>query len=181
MRGFRKPLVVLTPKAHLRGSVCVSPVADLTSGSFREVLDDPRFEARGSKKRVKRVILCSGKVYYDLIERREQTGREDLAIVRLEQLYPLHVDLLKSVLQTYPKEIETLWVQEEPRNMGAWGHVFITLNLAEGWELPCVSRHPSSTPATGSHSRHKAQLDELLSDAVAPLPAGAVAEHAGAH
>ncbi len=181
MRTFRKPLVVMSPKSLLRFPACTSQTADLTSGSFQEVLDDPQFAGKGTKKRARRVILCSGKVYYDLVARREATGRDDLSILRLEQIYPLHVELLKSILHSYPKELELVWVQEEPQNMGAWGHVFITLNLAEGWELPYIGRPASATPATGSHAMHAVQLDDFLSDAVAPLPTGAKAVHAGAH
>jgi 2-oxoglutarate dehydrogenase E1 component len=178
---FRKPLIVMTPKSLLRLPVCTSRVAELVTGSFQEVLDDPMFAPKGAKKQVKRIILCSGKVYYDLAARREETSRGDVAIVRVEMLYPLNIDRLQEVLSSYPKGVELVWVQEEPKNMGAWGHMFLTLNEALGWELPYIGRPVSSSPATGSPSKHLQQLDEFLSDAIAPLPAGAAKAPVGAH
>ena len=186
-RRFRKPLVVMTPKSLLRLPAAASRVEELVKGSFQEVLDDPKFIAGGSaaRKKVQRVLLCSGKVYYDLINRRQQAGREDLAIVRLEQLYPLHTDRLREVIDSYPKGSEVVWCQEEPKNMGAYS--FVAGQLAEtlGWELPYTGRPAAATPATGSHHKHDEQLEEFLNDAVGPLapssPGAADAAHAAAH
>jgi len=178
-RRFRKPLIVMTPKSLLRNPVAASRPEELMRGTFAEIIDDPTFISadKGRKKDVKRVILCSGKVYYDLVARREEIGREDLAIVRLEQLYPLHTQLLHDIIATYPKEVELVWVQEEPKNAGAYS--FIYMNLAEtfGWELPYIGRDDSATPATGSLSRHAHQLDVFLTDAVGPSTKPVVASH----
>ena len=112
------------------------------------------------------MVLCSGKVYYDLVNRRTDVGREDLAIIRLEQLYPLHFDRLREVIETYPKDVELVWVQEEPKNMGAYAHVYMNLAEQFGWELPYIGRPVSASPATGSPSKHAEQFDEFLTDAV---------------
>lgn len=166
-RSFRKPLVVMSPKSLLRASHATSRVEELTSGTFREVLDDPMFEG-ASKSGVKQVILCSGKVYYDLVARRRETGRQDLAVVRVEQLYPLHTDMLSAVVQTYPKGARVVWCQEEPKNAGAFQYMFMTLSEQFGWELAYCGRAESATPATGSHHHHHEELDEFLTDAVGP-------------
>ena len=175
-RSFRKPLVVMSPKSLLRAPHATSRVEELTSGTFREILDDPMFEGAG-KSGVKRVILCSGKVYYDLIARRKETGRQDLAVVRVEQLYPLHTDLLRSVVQSYPKGAEVVWCQEEPKNAGAFQYMFMALSEQFGWELPYCGRAASATPATGSHHHHHEELDEFLTDAVGPKADAKVASH----
>ncbi len=176
-RSFRKPLVVASPKSLLRAPHAASRVAELTSGTFMEVLDDPMFAGQ-AKTGVKRVILCSGKVYYDLVARRKDTGRTDLAIVRIEQLYPLHTDLLKKITSSYPKDAEVVWCQEEPKNMGAYQYMFMTLSEQFGWELPYCGRPASATPATGSHHHHAVELEEFLTDAVG---AKSGAAKAGAH
>lgn len=166
-RNFRKPLVVLTPKGLLRAKHAASRVEELTQGTFREIIDDPAFVSR-PRAGVKQVILCSGKVYYDLAARRQELGRNDLAIIRVEQLYPLHTEALRKVLSSYPKDVKVVWCQEEPRNMGAYAHMFLTLNEEFGWDLAYCGRPASATPATGSHHRHNVELEEFLSDAVGP-------------
>ena len=166
-RPFRKPLVVFSPKSLLRAPHAASRVSEFTSGGFREIIDDPAYAGAGAQRTgVKRVILCSGKVYFDLVNRRTELGRTDLAIVRVEQLYPLHTELLKQIISSYPKDAEVVWCQEEPKNMGAYQHMFCTLNEELGWELPYCGRPASATPATGSHHRHQEELEEFLSDAV---------------
>ncbi|MBN8644331.1 MAG: 2-oxoglutarate dehydrogenase E1 component [Planctomycetes bacterium] len=168
-RAFRKPLVVFTPKSLLRAPFAASRVADLASGTFKEVIDDPMFAAGAApqpRAAVKRVILCSGKVYYDLAARRAELNKHDTAIVRVEQLYPLHVDALQETLSAYPKDAEVVWCQEEPKNMGAYQHMFVTLNEHLGWELPYCGRPAAATPATGSHHRHAEELEAFLTDAV---------------
>ena len=166
-RTFRKPLIVMTPKSLLRLPAAASRIADLADGAFHEILDDPAYAPGGlPRKAVKRVVLCSGKVYYDLVNRRTDVGREDLAIIRLEQLYPLHFDRLREVIETYPKDVELVWVQEEPKNMGAYAHVYMNLAEQFGWELPYIGRPVSASPATGSPSKHAEQFDEFLTDAV---------------
>ena len=172
LRRFRKPLIVMSPKSLLRHPKCVSTVADLSDGSFHEIFDDPAFagDAEPRKKKVKRLLLCSGKVYYDLAERREATGAEDVAIVRLEQVYPLHAELLEDIVTSYPGA-ELFWVQEEPQNMGAWGHVALSVKQLFGWDLPFIGRRASASPATGSPRKHAEQLDRFLTEAVGPAPA----------
>ncbi|MBL0927340.1 MAG: 2-oxoglutarate dehydrogenase E1 component [Phycisphaerales bacterium] len=172
-RSFRKPLVVMTPKSLLRAPFAASRVAELMSGTFQEIIDDPALaksaDPRAARSKVRRVILCSGKVYYDLAERRAALKRDDLAIVRVEQLYPLHTALLGEIMKGYPKDVEVVWVQEEPKNMGGYQHVFMTLFEEWGWQLPYVGRPASATPATGSPRKHFEQLQEFLADAVGAL------------
>lgn len=167
-RAFRKPLIVLTPKSMLRTPT--SHISELTSGSFREVMDDPRFVGGASRRDVKRVLLCSGKVYFDLAERRDELRREDVAIVRVEQMYPVHGDLLRQVLSAYPPGVEIVYVQEEPRNAGAY--LFMADAMAQlGLPTPAyIGRDASASPAVGSKSRHKLEQEAILEKAVGPKP-----------
>src|SRR5262249_42313315 len=148
-REFRKPLVLMTPKSLLRDKACVSPVAELVEGRFHEVLDDAAVEPG----RIRRVVLCSGKVYYDLV--RERAAREvgDVAVVRLEQLYPFPEEQLNRVLSRYRKAREWVWAQEESQNNGGWFFVEPRLR-AMSHELAYVGRDASASPATGSHQVH---------------------------
>jgi len=174
-RPFRKPLVLMTPKSLLRLPACRSTIAELTTREgFQEVIDDKRFVAEPKKRpKVTRVLFCTGKVFYDLQERREKTGRDDVAIVRVEQLYPLNQAKLKAVRESYPADAELMWVQEEPKNMGAAGHMFISCRDAFDWDLSYAGRPFSGTPATGSPKMHAKQLDEFLTRAIGPLgPSG---------
>ncbi len=169
LRRWRKPLVVMSPKSLLRHPAAISPLAELTGGGFRKVMTDDLPEPG----RVRRVVLCSGKIYYDLAERREQVGAE-VALVRLEQLYPLPTDELRAALAGYPDGTETLWVQEEPENMGAWR--FIRRHLGERLfdRLPLrgVFRPESASPATGSANAHRQEQEELVSKALNIAPNG---------
>ena len=171
MRPFRKPLVIMTPKSLLRSADAACTVDDLTSGTFREIIDDPKFAntSAADKKKVKRLILCTGKVYYDLAKRRDESGRDDVAVVRMEQVYPIHDEMLEGIVNSYPGA-ELVWCQEEPKNMGAWGHVRLHLSEKFGWELPYHGRQASASPATGSPTQHAYELDRFLTEAVAPLP-----------
>jgi len=180
LRPFRKPLIVMTPKSLLRLPAATSRVSELVAGTYQDILDDPLYSSAPEKRRgVKRVILCTGKVYYDLIARRELCEREDLAVIRLEQLYPLNLELLKQTIAAYPRDVELVWVQEEPRNMGAYAFMYMNLVEQFGWELPYIGRPASATPATGSPTRHKVELEEFLTDAVG-VPVRAPTEPAGA-
>jgi 2-oxoglutarate dehydrogenase E1 component len=158
---FRKPLVLMAPKSLLRHPLCVSPVKDIQDGTgFQELIDDPLFSKKGAKK-PRKVLFCSGKVYYDLYERREQNNIGDVALVRVEQLYPLSRKQWDAALKRY-KGIPHVWVQEEPANMGAW--TFILTHLPEvKWTL--VSRKASASPATGYKKKHDRQQEELLEQA----------------
>jgi 2-oxoglutarate dehydrogenase E1 component len=171
-RPFRKPLIVMSPKSLLRRPEATSRLDELTTGSFREIIDDPRYDIEGAdRKQVKRVIYCTGKVYYDLAERREENGRKDVALVRVEQLYPLHAERLAGVNDSYPARAERVWVQEEPRNAGAFLDFTNRAQQLLDWEpLPYIGRMASATPATGSKKQHLKEQDELLTDAIGPAP-----------
>jgi 2-oxoglutarate dehydrogenase E1 component len=155
--SFRKPLVVMSPKSMLRNPLCVSPVEDFTSGRFQEVLGDGFADA----KKVKRVLLCSGKVYYDLLEEQQQSDRKDVAIVRLEQLHPFPKKQLAAELAKYPKA-KIYWVQEEPENMGYWNYMvrFMRRELED-----VVARKPSASPATGYNKVHVKEQKEIVARA----------------
>ena len=155
-RTFRKPLVVMTPKSLLRHPQAVSPVSEFTTGAFREVIDDAAADPRA----VKRVVVCTGKVYYDLLAKQAAAKRTDTALVRLEQLYPWPAEQLKAVLDRYPNAA-VAWAQEEPHNMGGWFFVeprFRDLGRPAGY----VGRDPSASPATGSHYVHEHEQKDLV-------------------
>ena len=141
-RDFRKPLIVMTPKSLLRHKLAVSPVDHLTVGHFHDVLDDP-----AAPDRVRRVLLCSGKVYYDLVAKRAEVGSQrEIAIVRIEQLYPWPAEQLKGVLERYKSAREWVWVQEESQNMGAWTFVSPRLHELMGQQCQYVGRDASASP-----------------------------------
>ena len=161
-RPWRKPLVVFTPKWLLRFAEAASTLDELATGSFHRVLSDDTV----SPNKVKRILLCSGKVYYDLASERRKRKRDDVAIVRLEQLYPLS-DALTTALAPYAAGTPVVWVQEEPRNMGAW--YFLNARRAEIFgarhPLALVSREESASPATGSTAAHALEQAMLLARA----------------
>ncbi len=159
-RPFRKPLVVMSPKSLLRHKRCISNVDELSKGGFQEVIDDANTVAA---TKVKRVLFCSGKIYYDLLEKKEADNRKDVAIVRLEQLYPLPAKQLDNVVEKY-KNAELCWVQEEPSNMGAWAYV---LSRYHQVGLKRISRGPSASPATGFKKIHLQEQKELVDQAFA--------------
>jgi 2-oxoglutarate dehydrogenase E1 component len=165
-RRWRKPLVVMTPKSLLRHPRAVSPLADLAQGGFRRVLADHS----GRAGEVRRVLVCSGKVYYELAERREAEQRTDVALVRLEQLYPLRERDLADAVAPYPARAPAVWVQEEPANMGAWGYLLARFgdSLPGGRPLSAVCRPPSASPAVGSAAAHKREQARLLAEALGP-------------
>ncbi len=165
-RPFRKPLVVMTPKSLLRHRACVSPVREFTHGRFQEILDDTSVEAA----QVRRVVLCSGKIYYDLAQAREQKKISHVALIRMEQLYPWHEEAIGALLQRFPREAETVWVQEESQNMGAWHFVEPRLR-ALGYPVAYIGRDASASPATGSrqiHLREQAEVVEYALSGAAP-------------
>ncbi|MCB0553707.1 MAG: 2-oxoglutarate dehydrogenase E1 component [Phaeodactylibacter sp.] len=163
-RPFRKPLIVMSPKSLLRHPECVSPKEDFEAGSrFQEVYDDPLVGPRSGKK-VNRLLLCSGKVYYDLLEKKRNEKREDIAIVRLEQLYPLPATQLKEVFSRYPNA-EPVWVQEEPSNMGAWqymNNIFLNEDIGLDVKLSYVARKSGASPATGFKKVHDEQQANIV-------------------
>ncbi len=166
-RNFRKPLILMTPKSLLRHKQAVSPVEDLIQGRFREVIDDAV-----EPDRVRRVVFCSGKVYYDLLDRREKAGKaREVALVRLEQLYPWPADALKAASGRYRSAREWVWAQEESQNMGAWTFAAPRLQELTGHPFEYVGRDASASPATGSHAVHDREQQELVEAAIgAPIP-----------
>jgi 2-oxoglutarate dehydrogenase E1 component len=165
LRPWRKPLVVMTPKSILRNTEATSALADLSQGTFRRVIPD----AHGREAKASRVLLCTGKVYYDLERERLKQRREDVAILRLEQLYPLHMELLEQALARCAPGIQAHWVQEEPENMGAWPflHPLLGERLLGRYPVQCICRPASASPATGSHNSHKQEQAELIHRAFA--------------
>jgi 2-oxoglutarate dehydrogenase E1 component len=163
LRAWRKPLAVMTPKSLLRHPKAVSSLDDLTQGRFQRILPD----ATVSAEAVKRILLCTGKIYYDLVEHREETKRNDVAIIRVEQLYPLRHASLDRALQAYRAGTPAFWVQEEPANMGAWNFMRIHFGgkLFDRFPLEGIARPVSATPATGSAKRHKQEQTEIFQHA----------------
>ncbi|MBV2362674.1 multifunctional oxoglutarate decarboxylase/oxoglutarate dehydrogenase thiamine pyrophosphate-binding subunit/dihydrolipoyllysine-residue succinyltransferase subunit [Streptomonospora nanhaiensis] len=162
---YRRPLIVFTTKVMLRLKAATSPVSDFTSGAFQPVIPDP---SGVDPKAVRRVVLCSGKVYYELAAARQRTGDTTTALVRVERLYPLPIDEIRQVLSAYPNAGEVLWVQEEPANMGAWP--FVALVFSEQLDRPFtrVSRPASSAPAAGSGKRHDVEQQALINTVFPP-------------
>jgi len=152
-REFRKPLIIFTPKSLLRNPKCVSPLTDFTEGSFQELIDD----SYADEKKVKRVLFCSGKVYYDLLDKQQADQRKDVAIVRIEQLYPTPIQAMAKIKAKYAKATEFIWVQEEPENMGAWPYLCRKFRTDEVLKLDVISRNESSSTATGFAKQHAAQ------------------------
>ncbi|MBK8443480.1 MAG: 2-oxoglutarate dehydrogenase E1 component [Sphingobacteriales bacterium] len=155
---FRKPLVVMSPKSLLRHPRCVSPVAAFTTGHFKEVIDDTQTVAAA---KVKRILLCSGKLYYELLDYKEQNKRNDIALVRLEQLYPLPAKQLNEIVKKY-KNAEVVWVQEEPENMGAWWYLRNTYREAA---LRAITRKRSASTATGFKKLHQKEQEAIINKA----------------
>jgi 2-oxoglutarate dehydrogenase E1 component len=159
-RDFRKPLICFTPKKLLRYPSCVSSLKEFTAGGFLELIDD----ASANVKSVKKVVFCSGKIYYDLIEAKDKMGADGLAIVRLEQLYPLPIPQIKEVVAKYKNATEFVWAQEEPENMGAWAYImrmFIKFGLTPG-VLQYVGRPENASPATGFSKAHAEQQQNII-------------------
>jgi 2-oxoglutarate dehydrogenase E1 component len=149
--------VVFTPKSLLRHVRCVSPISAFTSGGFKELIDDPVADPEKTEK----VAFCSGKVYYDLLEEKEKMAFDNVALVRIEQLYPLPLKQIKQVIKKYNKASRLLWVQEEPVNMGAWGFVYQELSL-ENIQMGVIARPASGSPATGSSEFHKVRQRKIV-------------------
>ena len=159
-RDYRKPLIVFTPKSLLRHPKVVSTIEDLATGEFQEVIDDTI-----NPKNVKKLVFCMGKFYYDLLEERENLNRDDVALVRIEQLFPLHLDKIQKVIDRYPNVENYIWAQEEPRNMGAWSFMLERFDLVK---LNVCSRKYYAVPAAGSSTRfkkrHRAVIDSVFND-----------------
>jgi len=154
----RVPLIVFTPKSLLRHPLCVSPVEDFTEKIFRPLFDDPEIDPG----RVKTVLLCSGKIYYELLQHRQSSRRDDVAILRLEQLYPLPFQTLRRVAGRFQAARRWIWVQEEPENMGAGTFVIRT---ADFLPLELLARKPSASPATGFSKFHQVEQQCIIENA----------------
>lgn len=158
-RPFRKPLILMNPKSLLRHPLCVSPIEDFEKGTrFLEVIDDNQVKA----KDVKKVLLCTGKIYYELLERQQAEKRGDVAIIRLEQLYPLPVVQLEKLAKKYKGVSNWHWVQEEPENMGAWAYLLRKFKVIN---ISVISRKESGTPATGFSKLHAIQQKQIIDKA----------------
>ncbi|MGE3848296.1 MAG: 2-oxoglutarate dehydrogenase E1 component [Gammaproteobacteria bacterium] len=167
LRPYRKPLVVMSPKSLLRHRLSVSPLSEITHGGFQPVIDE--VDAL-DKTKVRRILACSGKVYFDLLEARREHGIEDCAIIRLEQLYPFPREEMQALLAQYPKADKLVWVQEEPRNQGAWSMLLSARHLrgclTEDMSLSCVARPQSASPAVGYVSLHLEQQARIIDEAL---------------
>ena len=154
--NFRKPLVVFTPKSLLRHPLVVSPVKDFTNGSFKTLIEDHEVAPAKAKK----LVFCSGKFYYDLLKHREELKRDDVALVRLEQLFPLPAKEIRAQLEHYNKVTDVVWAQEEPRNMGTWSHLL--LHLPEAANFRPATRRFYGAPAAGSATRSAKRHQEVI-------------------
>jgi 2-oxoglutarate dehydrogenase E1 component len=161
---LRKPLVVMSPKSLLRHPRAVSPLAEFYAGRFHEVLDDPVTE----RESIRRIVLVAGKLFYDLEEARRERGLDQVALIRIEQLYPFPAGVLQRVLAGYPEQAEVWWAQEEPRNMGAWPFLSSRCDQSR-WGRPLagvVARPEAASPATGSPTAHREEQQLLIDQAL---------------
>ena len=173
-REFRKPLIVMTPKSLLRNKRCMSDISEFSKNStFHRVLEYDAYKKLNNlvtlnkDNKIRKVVICSGKIYYDLIDAREKSKNKDVVIVRLEQLYPFPAKTLASILKRY-KNADFIWCQEEPKNMGAWNtvrnYIDRTLEIINFKDINVkyVGRQASSSTATGNANKHLAQQKEIL-------------------
>jgi 2-oxoglutarate dehydrogenase E1 component len=176
LRPMRKPLIVMTPKSLLRKKESASPLADLAQGGFQVVI--PEVDALAAKK-VKRVVFCSGKVYFDIVAERAKRGIEDIAVVRVEQLYPFPHDEFVAQIAAYPNASSVVWAQEEPRNQGAWHHIhhYLLQHLRPDQTLAYAGRPSAASPAVGYLQLHVEQQKALIEEA---LSTGAATKKAAA-
>jgi 2-oxoglutarate dehydrogenase E1 component len=168
IRNLRKPLIIMTPKSLLRNKDAASPLAEFTKGTFQTVIPEQKdIDA----KKVKRLVACSGKVYYDLVKKREERGNDDTAIIRVEQLYPFPHKAFSAELKKYPNLSDVVWCQDEPQNQGAWFFVQhqIFENMVEGQKLGYSGRAASASPAAGYAHLHQEQQKTLVEGAFAKL------------
>jgi len=154
--NFRKPLIVFTPKSLLRHPKAVSTVDELASGGFQEVIDDSSVDA----KKVKTLVFCTGKFYYDLLAAKEEYKRNDVALVRVEQLFPVPAEQMKAVIKKYKNADDLVWAQEEPKNMGAWSHML--MHFEEAGNFRVASRRFYASPAAGSSVRSKKRHQQVI-------------------
>ncbi len=154
-RDFRLPLIVFTPKSLLRHPRCTSTLEELEKGSYQDVIDDNETDVPD----VRRVVFCTGKIYYDLLEKKEEYNARDIALIRLEQLHPFPEKKIVQILKKYKNNLLTLWVQEEPENMGAWYYIQHHMNK---FNVIPITRMPSGSPAVGLYKIHDLQQKEII-------------------
>jgi 2-oxoglutarate dehydrogenase E1 component len=171
VRNLRKPLVIFTPKSLLRNKDATSPLSEFTKGGFQTVIPENNEHVIKKADKVKRVICCSGKVYYDLVKKREEKGADDVAIIRVEQLYPFPHKVFGAELKKYPNATDIVWCQDEPQNQGAWFFVQhqVHENMLEGQKLGYAGRAASASPAVGYAHLHQDQQKALIEAAFAKL------------
>jgi 2-oxoglutarate dehydrogenase E1 component len=175
-RDFIKPLIIATPKSLLRAKYASSPAEEFIHGRFEEILGEGGLARRGETinafgervppvDKVKRIIFCSGKVYYDLLKYRSDRKIDDAVIIRIEQLYPLAETRLREMLKPFPKNVKFVWCQEEPQSMGAWTFIEPRLRTLFCAEIAYAGREASASPAVGALARHKREQARLVADA----------------
>ncbi|TNF58115.1 MAG: 2-oxoglutarate dehydrogenase E1 component [Burkholderiales bacterium] len=171
VRNLRKPLVLFTPKSLLRNKDATSPLSEFTKGGFQTVIPEQNANVIKKADKVKRVICCSGKVYYDLVKKREERGAEDVAIIRIEQLYPFPHKTFGAEIKKYPNAVDVVWCQDEPQNQGAWFFVqhYIHENMLDGQKLGYAGRAASASPAVGYAHLHQEQQKNLVEAAFGKL------------
>ena len=171
IRGLRKPLIIFTPKSLLRNKDATSPLSEFTKGGFQTVIPDQSADVAKKAEKVKRVICCSGKVYYDLVKKREEREADDVAIIRVEQLYPFPHKVFGAELRKYPNATDIVWCQDEPQNQGAWFFVqhYLHENLLDGQKLGYAGRAASASPAVGYSHLHQEQQKNLIDAAFGKL------------
>jgi len=152
---FRKPLIVFTPKKLLRHPKAVSSIKEMAKGSFQMVIEDNSVD----KKKANKVVLCTGKMYYDMLEEREKRGVSDMALIRLEQLYPFPEKALEKALKGYGKKVQLLWAQEEPENMGAWSYI---MRMMRKSNIDVIAYPAQASPAAGSSKMHEARMRQVM-------------------
>jgi len=162
---MRRPLIVISPKSLLRNPMANSSLEELINGSFMPVIDD----IIENREKIKKVILCSGKVFYDLIQKKKDLNSEEVAIVRIEQLYSFPYDELELILRKYNNSIEFIWCQEEPANQGAWfshrHRIQRVLDRFSKNQIKLISRPSASAPAVGLNKLHRKQQENLINEA----------------
>ena len=171
IRNLRKPLIIMTPKSLLRNKDATSPLSEFTKGGFQTVIPEHKEEVVKKADKVRRVVACSGKVYYDLAKRREEKGHDDVALIRVEQLYPFPHKVFAAELKRFPNATEVVWCQDEPQNQGAWFFVqhYIHENMLDGQKLGYSGRAASASPAVGYSHLHQEQQKALVDGAFGKL------------
>ena len=171
VRNLRKPLVIMTPKSLLRNKDAASPLSEFTKGAFQTVIPENKEEVVRRADKVKRIIACSGKVYYDLAKKREEKGIDDAVVLRVEQLYPFPHKAFAAELKKYPNVTDIVWCQDEPQNQGAWFFVqhYIHENMFDGQKLGYSGRAASASPAVGYSHLHQEQQKALVDGAFSKL------------